>query len=651
LPVLSQHNEHLWENRKVSNCGAKNQEEEKTGDVNVAIEKASQRDKTRVRPQDLCKRIDSQGERAKNIVQGCDLLNSGEREEICRIIKDVQDTSKNDLSLINRSTDFIFLQQREQAIQRITDNYLEIKQILKIAQKRDNSQALRDYLHEAMKRRVEEDFARLVGSSVSERAATDDKKIGDGLQITIHDKSKIKIIKDVKKSTGEFSAAYRKLMYGNWHSWYEIVKDYSDCQREFAQNEMELTIERVDNMRTRIMKACVRLNTWMSHEQFLQRTLQEFVNQQAEFANQQLVILDKAIGKAYVAKEQIASGYLTALIETMESARESIKNEVAGLENDISAIFNDILSADFKQLKATLRDFLWNQLDPKRAKQGAELFRKSYEQGNLEWREHLRSKNYGKEMQMMFIGQRAMTYHETRLIKASGGDYFFTSDRTSIVGRAYSFVPGTAQMVIDAYSSYYPDYNSAGSISSYLQDLSAQWAHYAFGWDNTPAAQRSYGQQGLLYMYPYGAVKTFIDHVPAWSRDFAGKLASDPTLQEREKKLIQNFVGITEEPLEGTTREEEVQILNAEREVHQEEIGTLVANKLPHLSEKDQKYIREMKICYRSYDVEYRFMSSDYETIEEEQHVQEMIEISGINKFLANKYSKVTRSGGDSPIV
>jgi hypothetical protein len=158
--------------------------EEKTGDVNVAIEKASQRDKTRVRPQDLCKRIDSQGERAKNIVQGCDLLNSGEREEICRIIKDVQDTSKNDLSLINRSTDFIFLQQREQAIQRITDNYLEIKQMLKIAQKRDNSQALRDYLHEAMKRRVEEDFARLVGSSVSERAATDDKKIGDGLQIT-----------------------------------------------------------------------------------------------------------------------------------------------------------------------------------------------------------------------------------------------------------------------------------------------------------------------------------------------------------------------------------------------------------------------------------------------------------------------------------
>jgi len=110
---------------------------------------------------------------------------------------------------------------------------------------------------------------------------------------------------------------------------------------------------------------------------------------------------------------------------------------------------------------------------------------------------------------------------------------------------------------------------------------------------------------------------------------------SDSTLQGQEQELIQNFSG--GKLPEGATREEKIQKLNMYREAHQEEVRKLVSNKLPHISEESQKYIREMRTYYRSYDVEYYFMKSDHEVIEEEQHIQEMLKLSGINEFLALK--------------
>ncbi|HTK06054.1 MAG TPA: hypothetical protein VL485_02710 [Ktedonobacteraceae bacterium] len=607
---------------------------EEAEDIYTANEGARERYKTRSRPQDLCKRISGQGERAENIVQGHKCINKEEKEEICEIIRNIRNASNNDLATVSNS-DFTLVGRREQAIRRIMDSDSEMKQILQVAQKQDNGQALKSYLLEAMRHRVGEDFKLVVDPSVKEGTATRGKKIAGGLQLTIHDKSKVKHIKEVVKSTDEFAEAYRKVTRANrdWHDWHKLVRDYSDCRREFAHNETELTFEQVDDMRARILKARACINTWMGNKQFSQRTLQEFANQQEKFADQHFAILDKTIRGANDAKEQIASGYLVALIEKMEASRESLKNEVKSLKNDMSTVSNDILNADLKQFQTVLRDFLWSQLDPKRARQGEELFRKSYEQGSPRWREHLRSEDYGKEMQLLFMGQRAMTYHETKLIRENGGNYFFTPENSVMLGRAYSFVPSTAKMVGSAYSDCYPHYNSARPISSYLQELSGQWKHYAFGWHNTPEAQRSYKQQGLLYMYPYGAVETFIKHTSAFTREFSYVLMGNPTLQEHEKELMQNFIGVND--MNVGARKERVQRANTERDAHQEEIRDLVARKLPHLSAEDQKYIREFRICYRSYDVEYRFMKSDIETIEEERHVQKMIEVSGIHEFLA----------------
>ena len=73
--------------------------------------------------------------------------------------------------------------------------------------------------------------------------------------------------------------------------------------------------------------------------------------------------------------------------------------------------------------------------------------------------------------------------------------------------------------MITAYPAFHPNYDFRRlPISSYLQELPRQWIDFTFGVHNSPDAQCSYWQQGLLFGFPFdGAIRTFVNHHMAYS--------------------------------------------------------------------------------------------------------------------------------------